>query len=149
MTTTPKKMIETCACNKVRTAARLVTRAYDDALRPTGLRASQCAVLAAIAAQGHGNNSMSITELAQAMSMDRSTLKRNVTPLEMLGLLNVGAEGWRRSRLLTITDKGKAALEAAVPLWEASQKRLKKMLGADGWSDVQSTLDNLIKTTRE
>jgi len=51
--------------------------------------------------------------------------------------------------LLTITDKGKAALEAAVPLWEASQKRLKKMLGADGWSDVQSTLDNLIKTTRE
>ncbi|HTL00138.1 MAG TPA: MarR family transcriptional regulator [Pseudomonadales bacterium] len=149
MTTTPKKMIETCACNKVRTAARLVTRAYDDALRPTGLRASQCAVLAAIAAQGHGNNSMSITELAQAMSMDRSTLKRNVTPLETLGLLNVGAEGWRRSRLLTITDKGKAALEAAVPLWEASQKRLKKMLGADGWSDVQSTLDNLIKTTRE
>jgi DNA-binding MarR family transcriptional regulator len=126
MTTTPKKMIETCACNKVRTAARLVTRAYDDALRPTGLRASQCAVLAAIAAQGHGNNSMSITELAQAMSMDRSTLKRNVTPLEMLGLLNVGAEGWRRSRLLTITDKGKAALEAAVPLWEASQKRLKR-----------------------
>ena len=149
MTTTPKKMIETCACNKVRTAARLVTRAYDDALRPTGLRASQCAVLAAIAAQGHGNNSMSITELAQAMSMDRSTLKRNVTPLETLGLLNVGAEGWRRSRLLTITDKGKAALEAAVPLREASQKRLKKMLGADGWSDVQSTLDNLIKTTRE
>ena len=149
MTTTPKKMIETCACNKVRTAARLVTRAYDDAQRPTGLRASQCAVLAAIAAQGHGNNSMSITELAQAMSMDRSTLKRNVTPLETLGLLNVGAEGWRRSRLLTITDKGKAALEAAVPLWEASQKRLKKMLGADGWSDVQSTLDNLIKTTRE
>lgn len=149
MTTTPKKMIETCACNKVRTAARLVSRAYDDALRPTGLRASQCAVLAAIAAQGNGNNSMSITALAEAMSMDRSTLKRNVTPLETLGLLNVGAEGWRRSRSLSITDKGKAALEAAVPLWEGAQKRLKKLLGSDGWSDVHSSLDNLIETTRE
>ena len=81
--------------------------------------------------------------------MDRSTLKRNVTPLETLGLLSVGAEGWRRSRSLSITDKGKAALEAAVPLWEGAQKRLKKLLGADGWSDVHSSLDNLIETTRE
>lgn len=147
--TTPKKMIETCACNKVRTAARLVTRSYDDALRPTGLRATQVSVLAAIAAQNSGNNSMSITELAQIMSMDRSTLKRNVTPLEDLGLLNVGAEGWRRSRSLSLTEKGRAALSAAVPLWEGAQKRLKKLLGANGWSDVHSSLDNLINTTRE
>jgi DNA-binding MarR family transcriptional regulator len=149
MTTTPKKMIETCACNKVRTAARLVSRAYDDALRPTGLRASQCAVLAAIAAQSNGNNSMSITALAEAMSMDRSTLKRNVTPLETLGLVSVAAEGWRRSRSLSITDKGKAALTAAVPLWEAAQKRLKKLLGPKGWDDIHGSLDNLIETTRE
>ena len=149
MTTTPKKMIETCACNKVRTAARLMSKAYDDALRPTGLRASQCAVLAAIAAMGNGNSSASITELAQAIHMDRSTLKRNVTPLETLGLVSVAAEGWRRSRSLSITDKGKAALEAAVPLWEGAQKRLKKLLGADAWSSVHDSLDNLIETTRE
>ena len=146
MTTTPKKMIETCACNKVRTAARLVTRSYDDALRPIGLRATQCSVLAAIAAQQDG--AMSITELAEVMSMDRSTLKRNVTPLEDLGLLTVGVEGWRRSRSLSLTDKGRSALNAAIPLWESAQKRLKKLLGADGWSDIQSSFDNLIKTTR-
>jgi DNA-binding MarR family transcriptional regulator len=143
--TTPKQMIATCACNKVRTAARLVTKAYDDALRPTGLRATQCSVLAAIAAEEDG--AMSITELATAMGMDRSTLKRNVTPLEQLGLLRVGAEGWRRSRSLSITDKGKAALVSGVPLWEAAQKRLKKQLGADAWAAMHDSLDNLISTT--
>ena len=145
--TTPKQMIATCACNKVRTAARLVTKTYDDALRPTGLRATQCTVLAAIAAQDDG--AMSITELATAMGMDRSTLKRNVTPLEDLGLLRVGAEGWRRSRSLSLTEKGRSALNAAVPLWEGAQKRLKKLLGADRWSELQSTFDNLIATTAE
>src|SRR5262245_46414174 len=127
--TTAKQMIATCACNKVRTAARLVTRAYDDALRPTGLRATQCTVLAAIAAEEDG--AMSITELAVAMGMDRSTLKRNVGPLEALGLLQVGVEGWRRTRSLSVTEKGRAALNAAVPLWEGAQKRMKKLLGAD------------------
>ena len=142
--TTPRQMIATCACNKVRTAARLVTKAYDDALRPTGLRATQCSLLAAVAAQQDG--AMSITELATTMGMDRSTLKRNVTPLEQLGLLRVGVEGWRRSRSLSITDKGKAALEAGVPLWEAAQRKLKKQLGASAWASMHETFDNLIET---
>ena len=46
-----REIIENCACHRVRTAARVVTRAYDEALRPVGLRATQLSVLLAVAAE--------------------------------------------------------------------------------------------------
>jgi DNA-binding MarR family transcriptional regulator len=138
-----RRMIETCACHKIRMAARAVTRTYDEALRPVGLRATQAALLAAIAVEG----AMSITSLARWIGMDRSTLTRNLTPLEKEGLLAVGSEGWRRSRTLEITAKGRARLQEAMPLWEAAQKRLKQDLGGQRWGDVQSSLDHLVRTS--
>jgi DNA-binding MarR family transcriptional regulator len=143
--TPEQRMVKTCACHKVRMAARAVTRAYDDALRPTGLRATQVSLLAAVAVDG----AISITALANLMGMDRSTLKRNLTPLEDQGLLAVGNEGWRRSRTLDITATGRSRLREAIPLWESAQKRLKHQLGGDRWSDVQNGLDHLISTTSE
>jgi DNA-binding MarR family transcriptional regulator len=136
-----RRMIETCACHRIRMAARAVTRAYDEALRPIGLRATQASVLAAVAAEG----AMSITALARFIGMDRSTLTRNLAPLEKEGLLSLGSEGWRRSRMLAITAKGKSRLEKALPLWEDAQRRLKREIGARQWDDVQQSLDHLIR----
>jgi len=135
-----RKMIATCACHKIRMAARVVTRTYDDALRPVGLRATQVSLLAAIAAEG----AMSITALARLIGMDRSTLTRNLAPLEKEGLLVLGNEGWRRSRDLDITAKGRARLKDAIPLWEGAQRRLRQDLGAERWADVHGSLDHLI-----
>src|SRR6516162_1029131 len=101
---TPQEMVESCACTKTRASARSLTTAYDETLRPVGLRATQLAVLAAVAIDG----SASITALAKLLSMDRSTLSRNLGPLEKDGLVKVGIEGWRRSRMLEITKKGEA-----------------------------------------
>ena len=64
-------------CHKVRMAARFITRAYDDILRPVGLRATQLSVLVAVAIDG----AISITELAKFLGMDRTTLTRNLSPL--------------------------------------------------------------------
>lgn len=139
--TTIQKMIETCACHRIRMASRAVTRAYDNALRPAGLRATQVALLAAAALEG----AMSITALANAVGMDRSTLTRNLAPLEKEGLLRVGGEGWRRSRTLDITAKGRARLEQAIPLWEGAQRRLRQQLGP-AWDDVQQSLDHLVQS---
>src|SRR5215470_9873871 len=100
--TTERDILASCACHRVRTAARAVTRAYDEALRPVGLRATQLIVLVATAA----DDALSITALAKLMGMDRSTLTRNLRPLEAEGLIAMGAEGWRRSRTLEITKKG-------------------------------------------
>jgi len=97
-----------------------VTRAYDDALRPVGLRATQLAVLIAVGIEG----AVSITALAKLMGMDRSTLTRNLRPLEREGLVAVGLEGWRRSRTLEITNNGRTRLREALPPLEAGSGHL-------------------------
>ena len=135
-----RQMIESCACTKVRMAARAVTRTYDDVLRPTGLRATQLSVLAAIAIDG----AMSIAALAKFLGMDRSTLTRNLQPLQKDGLVSLGAEGWRRSRTLEITKTGRARLREAAPLWEKAQQILMRKLGPRHSASVMEGLDHLI-----
>lgn len=133
--------VESCACQKVRMAARAVTRAYDDALRPMGLRATQLTVLVAV-----GNNgSMSITALANVMGMDRTTLTRNLGPLEKEGLITVGLEGWHRSRAVEITKKGQSRLRQALPYWEQAQANLRRKLGDQNWGRVHDCLNQLIR----
>src|SRR3954454_7933009 len=95
-------LISECACLKVRTAARAVTRVYDAALRPVGLRATQLAVLMAVAS----SEAVSIVSLSRILGMDRSTLTRNLRPLEEQGLVVLGPEGHHRSRTLNTTSKG-------------------------------------------
>src|SRR5215510_10401602 len=96
------QLIDTCACTRLRTAARLITRAYDDALRPSGINASQLAILAAIDVDEAG----SISELSARLDVDRSTLSRNLKPLEGGGLVRLGNEGWKRSKTVQLTSKG-------------------------------------------
>ena len=139
--TAEQEAIESCACHKVRMAARAVTRAYDEALRPVGLRATQLLVLVAVSIDG----AMSITALAKFMGMDRSTLTRNLRPLEQQDLVVVGREGRHRSRTLEITRKGRARLREAMPLWERAQKALKEKLGDANWARLHDGLDRVIR----
>ena len=139
--TTELGYTEDCACHKVRMAARAVTRAYDEALRPARLRASQLAVLVAI---NNNDGAISIVALAKIMGMDRSTLTRNLRPLEKEGLVAIGLEGWRRSRALEITEQGRWRLREALPLWRRAQDALRHRLSDRGWADVHDCLDRLI-----
>lgn len=141
--TSEREILDACACHRVRSAARAVTRAYDEALRPVGLRATQLAVLVATAT----DDGVSISALAKAMAMDRSTLTRNVRPLEAEGLVALGNEGWRRSRTLEITKKGRARLHEALPLWQGAQRALRKKLGERAWDLTRRVLDDLIAAT--
>lgn len=117
-------------------AARAVTRAYDDALRSTGLRATQVAVLAAVGASG----ALSITSLAESLAMDRTTLTRNLRPLEDAGLVMLAAEARYRSRMLTLTKAGREKLVEIRPVWQGAQDALKRRLGSPRWSAIQSTV---------
>ena len=138
---TEREILESCACHRVRTAARAVTRAYDQMLRPVGLRATQLSLLVATAA----DDPVSITALAKLMGMDRSTLTRNLRPLESEGLIAVSLEGWRRSRALQITQKGRVMLKEALPLWRNAQQALRGKLGDRRWESMRSDLDQLIR----
>jgi DNA-binding MarR family transcriptional regulator len=138
---TEREVVENCVCHRTRMAARAVTRLYDDTLRSVGLRATQLAVLVAVG----GDDVVSITALARFMGMDRSTLTRNLSPLERKGLIRVGLEGWRRSRTVEITKKGRSRLREALPLWEKAQKTLQRKLGSRKWSVIRTGLDDLTR----
>jgi DNA-binding MarR family transcriptional regulator len=133
--------VDSCACHKVRMAARAVTRAYDEALRPVGLRATQLAIMVAIANEG----TMSITALAKSMAMDRTTLTRNSRPLEKAGLIAIGPEGRHRCRMLEITRQGQLRLHEALPYWERAQETLRRKLGDENWVNVHNDLDQLVR----
>ena len=125
-----------CACRKMREASRKITRMYDEVLRPAGIKATQFNVLAIVAL----GDEATLTELAETLGMDRTTLSRNLRPLERDGLVEVSAEGYRRARSANITNKGVAVMEKALPLWRSAQKSLKRRLGDDIWNRIQIEL---------
>lgn len=123
-----------CFASRLRAAARAVSRHYDAALKPLDLKASQLNVLVAVSL---GGGALTIVELAEKLCMDRSTLSRNIDPLERRGLLEVGPEGRHRARLVTLTAAGKALLAAAYPLWREAQAAVVAVAGdADGTARV-------------
>lgn len=134
----PQEMVETCVCLGVRRTARLVTRRYEDALRPVGLTAGQFSVLAALA-----GGPVPLGRLADALGMDRTTVNRSVRPLAERGLLeSVRFPRDRRVRALGITAAGTAVLTAAMPLWRTEQAESARRLGTP-WSDLRRQLGRL------
>jgi DNA-binding MarR family transcriptional regulator len=115
-----------CACTIIRRAARQVTHVYDTALAPTGLRITQYSLLANLDRLG----ATAMTELAGLLSMDRTTLTRNAGPLERDGLISVLPTGRGRTKLVTLTDRGRRRLREAFPYWLQAQERLGHVLGA-------------------
>ena len=138
-----RKLLEECTCHRVRMAARAVTRSYDEALRPAGLRATQVSVLVGVAAE----HAASIASLSRLLGMDRSTLTRNLRPLLKDRLISMGPEGRHRSRTLEVTSKGNERLRELVPLWEGIQEELKRKLGNSRWSALLGELDYLGQAT--
>ena len=128
-----------CVCRKTRETARKISRIYDDLLQPAGIKSTQFTMLAAITLQG----GTTLTKLAETLGMDRTTLSRNLKPLERSGLIEVSAEGYRRARSAGITSKGVATMEKALPLWKTAQALLKKRIGNETWKRVQVDLNEI------
>lgn len=115
-----------CVCFNLRKSARAVTQRYEEALKPTGLRATQFSLLVATRLMG----SITVSSLAKALVMDRTTLTRNLKPLEKQGLLRISlGRDDRREREITLTGSGQAILAKALPLWQGVQGEVKKELG--------------------
>lgn len=134
-----------CVCFNIRKAARAITQLYDDAFRPTGLRATQLSILAVT----NGLGPMTVTRLAQATVTDRTTLTRNLNLLEKRGLIRTGGGNDRRERQVTLTDRGREALAKAYPFWQKAQTRIVKGLGEGRWKPLREGLAAIVSLTRE
>ncbi|HTZ37073.1 MAG TPA: MarR family winged helix-turn-helix transcriptional regulator [Stellaceae bacterium] len=117
-----------CNCLAIRQAARHVTQFYDQHLAPSGLRTTQFGILTRLRRSGP----MTINELAAALVMDRTTLGRNILPLQRDGLVEV-APGVtdRRRRELRVTQRGLERQRAGVQGWIEAQQRFSEVFGGE------------------
>ena len=128
-----------CLCFNVRKASRVVTQIYDEYMGDTGLRGTQFTIMVMIAFY----ESITITKLAEALVMDRTTLTRNLKPLEKQNLINIIPGEDKRTRAITLTATGVKTLKEALPLWRKAQKKVSKYLGQDRLSHLLSELRDL------
>jgi len=135
MTSDPQS--DKCNCLAVRQAARHVTQFYDQYLAPSGLRTTQFSILAKLKRLGP----MSINALAADLVMDRTTLGRNILPLQRDGLIAVvkGSTD-RRSKELRMTEAGAECLRTAINGWVKAQTQFEAVLGAKRAAELRALL---------
>ena len=132
-------LTSTCICTHLRRAARGVSRHYDEALAGFGINVAQFSLLRHL----QRLDKPSISSLADAMGLDRSTLGRNLKVLEADGLLALAEGDDLRNRLVLLTELGAARVRDAEPAWEQAQAQLVDNLGADQRDELVRLLKQL------
>ena len=107
-----------CLCFNLRQAARRLSSFYDSHLAKTGLTAAQFSLLAEIAAAPGAP----ISDIAERLALDPSTLSRTLRPLETHDLVEILPDAKnRRLRRVKVTAGGRGRLRQAVQAWQGAQ----------------------------
>jgi DNA-binding MarR family transcriptional regulator len=123
-----------------------LTQAYEDALRPTGLRATQFTVLQALSLAGE----VSQKQLGEILGIDSTTLTRTLKIMSREGWIAVRRGEDRRERLIRLTASGEGRFRGAVPAWQVAQARLRGSLGEQGWQELMEMSNRVTEmVTRE
>ncbi len=130
-----------CLFLGLRRADRAAMQIYDEALRPCGLRATQFGLLVALRVLAP----VSVSALARKAVMDRSTLTRNLAPLERAGLVRTEPGEDRRVRMVSLTARGQRALARAYPSWRDAQTRAQTLLGEELSGDLIARLHTAVQ----
>ena len=128
-----------CACLNFRMVSRALTQMYDDYLQSSGLRATQFTILSAASLAGR----MPLSRLADLLVMDRTTLTRNLGPLERMAGVD------RRTREIVVTERGQRAIRRALPLWRLAQRRFVGHIGKGSWLELRETLIRIVAFAKE
>ncbi len=119
---------DTCLCLHAQRAARALARRFDEAFRPLGLTSGQYSLL-------HSLNRPApptLSQVAEVLAMDRSTVTANLKPLERRGLVAVEVDREdRRGRRAALTDAGRAMLAQATPIWIEEHARVESVLAVE------------------
>lgn len=119
---------QTCVMFNLRKASRALTQVYEEVMKPSGILPTQFTLLVVI----RGMGPVAISRMAEALVMDRTTLTRNLKPLERDRLLTVKPSRHdKRTREVNLTKKGVKHLELAVPLWQEAQQKIEASLGGE------------------
>lgn len=134
--------MENCVCFNLRWVTRAVTQFFDAELRRHGLRTTQTPILAALAAK----SGLGMAELSDWLGMERTTLVRNLRPLERAGLVAISGTGRGGRVTVGLTVRGRKTLAKSMPAWRAAQRNVVKTLGPQRWSAILADLERAALT---
>ena len=129
-----------CCCFNMRKVMRAVTQYYDRYLESSGIRSTQFTLLVELAC----TSAKTLTEIAENLVMDRTTLTRNLKPLANMELIATVQTTDKRSKAYTLTEKGKALVNTCVPLWQDAQNSVINGIGSDNYQEIVVRLDKLL-----
>jgi DNA-binding MarR family transcriptional regulator len=142
---TYKHVVSSCINANLRKTARAITQLYDEFLQPTGLLGTQFRLLGAVASYGP----IALAPLADELTLDPTTLARNLKPLERDGLVEISVGEDRRTRMIKITEKGQSLLLEALPLWEEAQAWVIRHIGKERWRSMLADWNELTSLAHE
>jgi len=131
--------VQNCTCFNVRRASRVITQFFDAEARRNGIRPTQTPILRALQAK----SGWSMAELSEWLGMERTTLLRNLRPLQRDGLVRAKGGGRGGHVELEITEKGSAVLGKMLPGWRSAQDKVVAILGKERWSAIISDLEEV------
>ena len=138
-----RTIADQCLCFRTRRTARLITRMYDEALRPLGLQPTQLTLLSAITLLTRRDGGpVPLGLVADTLALDVTTLSRNLRALEKAGHVRLATDSVdRRVRLTSLTPTGERMLARAAPRWAQAHARILEVLGAEQVAALQLALD--------
>ena len=125
-----------CIATRVRQLSRIITRVYDDAMRPLGITASQFTLLTQLASR----DGITAVEIGGDLDIEKSTLSRNLKRMLALNLITMDPPAGRRGRGLHLTAKGQSVIKEAYPIWLSAQQKSVAAMGPE----TRSMLDGLL-----
>ncbi|MEP3046347.1 MAG: MarR family winged helix-turn-helix transcriptional regulator [Roseibium sp.] len=138
-----QQMGQSCFGHSAKRTANLLTRHYNRHLAPFGLEITQAQLLAVIAS----GNALSASDIARYLGIERSTLARNLKPLEAAGLI-CREEGSGRKVVPSLTAEGQQLVGKLHSTWQCAQKELTDQLGEEAAKAIQTNLSDLRKAVR-
>jgi DNA-binding MarR family transcriptional regulator len=136
--------VENCVCFHLRRATRAVTQFYDAEMRRHGIRPSQVSIFSAL----NSRDSWSMSDLSDLLGMDRTTLVRNLGPLQRDGFVQTDGGGKGSRVELSLTKKGRKQIEKFMPAWESAQSAAVHVLGEKRWSALLADLDTVVSALK-
>jgi DNA-binding MarR family transcriptional regulator len=137
--------VENCTCFNVRRVSRVITQFFDAEVRRHGMRPTQTPILRALQAK----NGWSMAELSDWLGLERTTLLRNLRPLERDGLLRTKGGGKGGHVKVEITEKGRTAVAKTQPGWRSAQEKVVAILGDERWSAIIGDLQHVATKLKE
>src|SRR5581483_8676479 len=133
-----------CAAGTLRRATRSITRVYDNRLARAGLTTTQFSILRAI--DKHGKP-VALSELADELVFERTSLYRALVPLGREGLIAITA-GRGRVKRVELTPRGARRVAEAEPHWAAAQEAFLAKFGRSAWNTLAAQLVEIVDIAR-